>query len=156
NRSAPMPLLVGSTTVSAIAQARAASTALPPFCSIRKPACAASGWLVATTFLASTGIRWERYGNSNLNGSIEAGMIPPMHIQMSRGTILGLILIIAGCSHQPKPTAQERSALEPPHAPREFRGVWVATVGNIDWPSKPGLSTEQQKAEAIKILDKCV
>ena len=36
---------------------------------------------------------------------------------------------------------------------REFRGVWVATVNNIDWPSKPGLSTEQQKKEVIDILD---
>ena len=44
---------------------------------------------------------------------------------------------------------------EPPPAPREFRGVWVATVGNIDWPTKPGESTAQQQAEAIAILDKC-
>lgn len=36
---------------------------------------------------------------------------------------------------------------------REFRGVWVATVSNIDWPSKPGLSTEEQKKELIGILD---
>jgi uncharacterized lipoprotein YddW (UPF0748 family) len=36
---------------------------------------------------------------------------------------------------------------------REFRGVWVATVNNIDWPSKPGLTTEQQKQEIIEILD---
>ena len=35
----------------------------------------------------------------------------------------------------------------------EFRAVWVATVNNIDWPSKPGLSTEQQKKEAIDILN---
>ena len=35
----------------------------------------------------------------------------------------------------------------------EFRGVWVATVVNIDWPSKPGLSTEEQKNEIISILD---
>jgi len=35
----------------------------------------------------------------------------------------------------------------------EFRGVWVATVNNIDWPSKPGLSAEIMKAEAIQILD---
>lgn len=40
-----------------------------------------------------------------------------------------------------------------PRAEREFRGVWVATVGNIDWPSKPGLSTEEQQREAIAILD---
>lgn len=36
---------------------------------------------------------------------------------------------------------------------REFRAVWVATVNNIDWPSKPGLSTEQQKKEIVEILD---
>ena len=29
----------------------------------------------------------------------------------------------------------------------EFRGVWVATVVNIDWPSKKGLSNEAQKEE---------
>lgn len=36
---------------------------------------------------------------------------------------------------------------------REFRGVWIATVGNIDWPSKQGLGAAQQKAELIQILD---
>lgn len=46
------------------------------------------------------------------------------------------------------------AAEEPPPAPREFRAVWVATVANIDWPSKPGLSTEEQRREAIAILDR--
>lgn len=36
---------------------------------------------------------------------------------------------------------------------REFRGVWVATVANIDWPSKPGLSADQQKQELIGIFE---
>ncbi|MET3114669.1 uncharacterized lipoprotein YddW (UPF0748 family) [Pedobacter sp. CG_S7] len=36
---------------------------------------------------------------------------------------------------------------------REFRGVWVATVSNIDWPSKPGLSVDQQKQEFIGLLE---
>ena len=35
----------------------------------------------------------------------------------------------------------------------EFRGVWVATVANIDFPTKRTLTTDQQKAELIKILD---
>lgn len=35
----------------------------------------------------------------------------------------------------------------------EFRGVWVATVNNIDWPSQPGLTTDQQKKEVIDILN---
>ncbi len=42
-----------------------------------------------------------------------------------------------------------------PSPPREFRAAWVATVANIDWPSKPGLPVEQQKQEIIIILDKC-
>ena len=36
---------------------------------------------------------------------------------------------------------------------REFRGVWIATVDNINWPSKQGLSIEEQKQEYIDILD---
>lgn len=35
----------------------------------------------------------------------------------------------------------------------EFRAVWVATVQNIDWPSKKGLSSEQQKQEFTDLLD---
>ena len=35
----------------------------------------------------------------------------------------------------------------------EFRAVWVATVNNIDWPSKPGLSTAEQQKEVIDILN---
>jgi uncharacterized lipoprotein YddW (UPF0748 family) len=41
-----------------------------------------------------------------------------------------------------------------PSVPREFRGVWVATVGNIDWPSKPGLPVTTQQEELIAILDR--
>ena len=37
---------------------------------------------------------------------------------------------------------------------REFRGVWVATVRNIDWPSSTTLTPDQQRAELIDILDR--
>src|SRR6476659_7316037 len=43
-----MPHEVGSMSPIAALVAMAASTALPPFLSISKPTCAASGWLVAT------------------------------------------------------------------------------------------------------------
>jgi hypothetical protein len=52
---------------------------------MRKPACAANGWLVATTFLASTGIRCEVYGKlqstaRNYQPSIrERGILPRWH-----------------------------------------------------------------------------
>lgn len=48
------------------------------------------------------------------------------------------------------------SSVIPPEPPREFRGAWLATVANKDWPSAPGLSVAQQKAELISLLDTAV
>jgi uncharacterized lipoprotein YddW (UPF0748 family) len=42
----------------------------------------------------------------------------------------------------------------PPPVVREFRGVWVAAVANIDWPSRPGLPVDSQKVELIRLLDR--
>jgi uncharacterized lipoprotein YddW (UPF0748 family) len=59
--------------------------------------------------------------------------------------------LLAGCRSTPP--------LAPPVLPepdREFRAAWVATVSNIDWPSKPGLPAGQQKAEAVAMLDRLV
>ncbi|MFJ9681481.1 glycoside hydrolase family 10 protein [Streptomyces sp. NPDC101194] len=39
---------------------------------------------------------------------------------------------------------------------RELRGMWVATVANLDWPSKPGLTAAAQQAELIAYLDEAV
>ena len=36
---------------------------------------------------------------------------------------------------------------------REFRGAWIATVINLDWPSAPGLNSQTQRQELIRILD---
>jgi uncharacterized lipoprotein YddW (UPF0748 family) len=36
---------------------------------------------------------------------------------------------------------------------REFRGVWIATVNNIDYPSRRDLTPKQQRTEYTKILD---
>jgi uncharacterized lipoprotein YddW (UPF0748 family) len=45
----------------------------------------------------------------------------------------------------------------PPEPPREFRGAWITEVAsNADWPSKPGLTVAQQKAELISLLDRAV
>lgn len=48
----------------------------------------------------------------------------------------------------------QSTTVAPPPPPREFRGEWIATVANIDWPSKPGLTTAQQKAELIALLNR--
>lgn len=49
---------------------------------------------------------------------------------------------------------RETAMLPPPV--REFRGVWVASVANIDWPSKRTLTTAQSQAELLALLDKAV
>ncbi|HMK05347.1 MAG TPA: family 10 glycosylhydrolase [Ferruginibacter sp.] len=35
----------------------------------------------------------------------------------------------------------------------EFRGVWVATVDNIDWPSRGNYNSDSQKVEFIRLLE---
>lgn len=49
---------------------------------------------------------------------------------------------------------------EPPMQPtvdvsheREYRGVWVATVSNINYPSSQGLSADAQRQELVDLLD---
>ncbi|WP_376797048.1 family 10 glycosylhydrolase [Thermogemmatispora sp.] len=36
---------------------------------------------------------------------------------------------------------------------RQLRGVWIATVANLDWPSRPGLPAAVQQAEGRRLLD---
>ncbi|WP_406345316.1 glycoside hydrolase family 10 protein [Streptomyces sp. NBC_00648] len=41
-----------------------------------------------------------------------------------------------------------------PPRPLEFRGMWLATVSNLDWPSQPGLPADRQEAELLAHLDR--
>ena len=52
-----------------------------------------------------------------------------------------------------KPVITETPATALPQVQQEFRAAWIATVANINWPSKPGLSTQAQQQEAIALLD---
>ena len=47
----------------------------------------------------------------------------------------------------------EITDLTPPPPKREFRAVWIATVDNIDWPSKKGLPVADQQRELIEMFD---
>ena len=49
-----------------------------------------------------------------------------------------------------------QSPNDPPAIRREFRGAWIASVANIEWPSKPGLSSWQQQSELLAMLDRAV
>ncbi|MGW7455190.1 glycoside hydrolase family 10 protein [Streptomyces sp. NPDC054787] len=41
-------------------------------------------------------------------------------------------------------------------AATEFRGMWIASVVNVDWPSESGLSAARQRAELLALLDTAV
>ncbi len=38
---------------------------------------------------------------------------------------------------------------------QEFRAAWIASVHNLDWPSKAGQSPAEQKRQLVGILDTC-
>jgi uncharacterized lipoprotein YddW (UPF0748 family) len=84
---------------------------------------------------------------------------------LSTRTIAGaatifLALLAFGCTAPVQrvssipPAIPADAAGDPPPAPREFRAAWVATVGNIDWPSRRDLTVAQQQAEMIAILER--
>ena len=71
--------------------------------------------------------------------------------------MLLLAAVVAACSDSgitgppvtPPPPPPDTT---PPLLVRELRGLWIATVANIDWPSRSGLPADQQRAELLDIL----
>lgn len=63
-------------------------------------------------------------------------------------------LLLASCAPLRSAGSAPGSTDAPPPVRREFRGVWIASVSNIDWPSEPGLPVAQQKAELLAMLDR--
>jgi uncharacterized lipoprotein YddW (UPF0748 family) len=69
--------------------------------------------------------------------------------------LLALFTLVAGCA---APSARRPDTLTDPRqaadVSRELRGLWVATVANIDWPSRKGLDVPALRAEMNAILDR--
>ena len=63
-----------------------------------------------------------------------------------------LALVMAGCAAN-RPPIPRPEAGGPPPVRREFRAVWVATVANIDWPSRPGVPADSARMELDSLLD---
>ena len=60
-----------------------------------------------------------------------------------------LYAFLSGCSQ--RVVQQSINVVNVPK--REFRGAWIATIDNIDWPSKKGLPAENQQQEYRILLD---
>ena len=93
-------------------------------------------------------------GGSRTTGS--AGRTTPdLH---RRRVCLAGAAALAGCQAMPISDTGAAAATLPPHeapppVPREFRAAWVASVAQIDWPSRPGLGADQWRREAQAWLD---
>ncbi|HEY0303613.1 MAG TPA: family 10 glycosylhydrolase, partial [Longimicrobiales bacterium] len=98
--------------------------------------------------------------NFYLNGGsirARAASVRLCSLRVSREIIcLAFALMAASCSDNKTvtdpitPPANDTA----PSLVREMRGLWVATVANIDWPSRAGLTADQQRAELIDILNR--
>ena len=77
-------------------------------------------------------------------------------MMVRRWLLAGSAMLLAACSRAV--TGPVAPAVQPDTTPpvitHEMRGLWVATVHNIDWPSRPNLGAEQQRAELDDILDR--
>ena len=71
-------------------------------------------------------------------------------------SILVLSILLLTAVDAPAQSGARRSASPPPPPPpkREFRGVWVATVNNLDYPKKPTTWPTAHKEEWKNLLKK--
>jgi uncharacterized lipoprotein YddW (UPF0748 family) len=72
---------------------------------------------------------------------------------VAAGVLLGLPIGSAAAPTSPA-DSPDAAACDP--AQRQLRGVWIASVVNIDWPSATGLSPDQQRAELLAWYDEAV
>jgi uncharacterized lipoprotein YddW (UPF0748 family) len=61
-----------------------------------------------------------------------------------------LLVTIGALTARGRATAQPT----PPPIAREFRAAWVSPTEGGDWPSRPGLSVDEQKSELRDLLDR--
>ena len=75
-----------------------------------------------------------------------------------RALVAAALVALAACSGAKDVTGPPQVVPDtnPPAIQREMRGLWIATVANIDWPSRSTLTADQQRAELLSILDRAV
>src|SRR5689334_21821057 len=95
--------------------------------------------------------RTDRYRPTLVTSHRSSRLVRPENSGRIPRLIAGLMLL-ATVTARSAP-AYVPSTQTPPEPRREFRGAWVATVKNIDWPSRPGLTVPQQQAELVALLD---
>lgn len=81
--------------------------------------------------------------------------LKPRKITLSQKILTWSALLLLGLSgSQAMAWHASNEKVNPKLPSREFRGAWVASIYNIDWPSRAGLSADAQKAEMKALIDK--
>src|SRR5690348_7485349 len=91
---------------------------------------------------------------SSLQDPEESLVIVRRVLSLATAALLGGVLA-AGPLTTPA-GARTTPCAAPATAARQLRGVWIASVTNIDWPSAPGLPAARQQAEYVRLLDNAV
>ena len=72
-------------------------------------------------------------------------------------TLVAGALLIAPSAAAASPSGGAGCPPPDPATPKQqLRAEWIASVTNIDWPSKPGLSAAEQQAELLRWYDEAV
>ncbi|WP_079154087.1 glycoside hydrolase family 10 protein [Streptomyces subrutilus] len=73
-----------------------------------------------------------------------------------RGLLAGAAWALAAATGGAGPARAAAAPASGRAAVTEFRGMWIASVSNVDWPSRSGLSAAEQRRQLIGLLDTAV
>jgi uncharacterized lipoprotein YddW (UPF0748 family) len=79
-----------------------------------------------------------------------------VNLSARRGAALLSAVVLAGAAALVATRQRPDQPFLPPPVPRELRGVWVTPLDAMtgpEWPSRPGLTPDQQRAELRRLLD---
>ena len=80
--------------------------------------------------------------------------IRPLLLALGAGALLSAPVVASDAASSS--TSASDSVTCADSAQRQLRGVWIASVVNIDWPSTTGLSPDQQRTELLAWYDEAV
>ena len=77
----------------------------------------------------------------------------PVALSVRAVALAATCAVLAACSGSGLTGPGTPAALTVPPIAREFRGMWIATVANIDWPTASGQSAGQQQTDFGQLLN---
>ena len=78
----------------------------------------------------------------------------PSPARFATALVVAALAACGGSAATTAPAPPAPADTTPPAIQREMRGLWIATVANIDWPSRNNLTADQQRAELVDIFDR--